>query len=395
MPTKLIPINVYGLLEKNIGNFRKHTLNFAASLSLFNPVNLFVETKDHDEDIESYINIFDNIKIINHFDIKSERNIYLLANNPPHRFLLEFFIKKPGAVVFHDINLFWLLKQVFTTKEILIDEQLERRVELIEMAINSLNPRISSLAIHGIYFNKYVVDKALGSFVHSRHGTYSLKLKARKKSKIFEINIPNNNDIYNSIISNKYNLIATKLLPINISIFGYMSPYKNVYEFLLSLKNLRSGLIKNINIHIIGSWESNYKNLCEPLIKDLSKFIKITLADKYISNEDLKYFYSKANLIINLRYPTCGESSGILSETKNLNTIFLVTNIGSFIHSENVIKVDIGKSMNDYVKNITDSLQYAIKLCVNKNPKLTDSFFMEPLKIYGREIYSGIKSMYE
>jgi hypothetical protein len=395
MKKKLDPINIYGLLEKNVGNFRKHTLNFAASLSLYCPVILFVNKKDHDHDIDYYIGKFHNLRVSNVYNFKSKTNIYLLANNPPHRFLFEAFIKNPGVVVFHDISLYWLMKQVLSTKFVIETELSGQNSNLIEMALESNNPRISSMAIHGIYFNNFVIEKAHGSFVHSKHAAYSLKLKNKNRKKIFEINIPDNNDIYNSIISKKDNFRTQKNAFINISIFGYMSSYKNIYEFLQSLKKLNSNLGKNLNINIIGNWDPTYKSLCQALLKDLSEIMRITLIDKYVSDSELESFYNYSDIIINLRYPTCGETSGILSETINLNKIIVVTKIGSFIHSENLIKVDIGKSIDEYVKNIAESIRYAIKLYKNKKNYSSEPLLNKSLKIYGAEIYYGLKSVYE
>jgi glycosyltransferase involved in cell wall biosynthesis len=373
--TDLTPVNLYGVTQAGIGNFRQHTLNFAAALSLFRIVNVYIKKENLDDDIYLYVSKFSSLKFFSGIDdYKHGINIYLLANNEPHKEIYRHFLKNNGLVVFHDLSLYWLMNCVHSKKYIYETEFREKQLKNFS-ALNSMSSQLASMAIHSVYYNRSVCDFMRGAIVHSRHGLYSIKNKINSLKPVALLNLINNKEVYSSI--------CRKVDSINILLCGYMAPYKNIDLFLESILLMKNeNFFNSLQITIAGSWDQSYKLKCNEIIEKINGIIKINLVDEYISDANMVEMQKATDIIINLRYPTCGESSGVAAEVIGIDKLMLVTNIGSFRELNGVIKVDLGKSKHDYVINIASSLISAIKR------KLTDREFRgnDIILNYGREI---------
>lgn len=366
-------VNVFGVMKAGIGNFRQHTLNFAASLSLFRKVNLYIGKDDFADDVIDYQQKFSGL---HYFDSMSGGgrglNIFLLANNNPHTEIYKHFLKNNGIVVFHDLSLFWLLDGVHSKKYI-YQAEFGNSSQSNFMVLNSLCNRLRDLAIHSAYYNKSICDHMLGAIVHSNHGVYAIKSKAGGAKRVSILNLYNNKEMYYDVrgVSQK----------VKILLCGYMAPYKNVDFVLESLKTINSEFFKkNVTITIAGAWEEKFKKRCMQLLMSLKSSYDVKILDQYLTDEVMILLQKESDVIINLRYPTCGESSGVAAEILNTGKAVLVTDIGSFSELENVIHISLGRGLEDYIRNITAALIKAVNEKV-KERNIHNSFLK-----YGSEI---------
>lgn len=133
------------------------------------------------------------------------------------------------------------------------------------------------------------------------------------------------------IIEPTYNLgeriekkIAKKKLGMkgkNILFFGFVREYKGLEYLIKSMKRLN-----NITLHIVGEfWEDKRKYL--DIIIDNKIYKKITITDKYITDEQASIYFSACDAII-LPYTQASES-GIIQMAFHYNTPVITTNIGS------------------------------------------------------------------
>lgn len=118
-----------------------------------------------------------------------------------------------------------------------------------------------------------------------------------------------------------------------IGLFGWCSPNKMIVEFLrgfsLFLDRRTIAELENVELIIVGQMypESTY-----PLKREISRLdLKdyLTLYD-YVDDQAFSALVRTCDLIGNLRYPSCGESSGTLSHAHDSGAQIITTNYQSF-----------------------------------------------------------------
>lgn len=145
-----------------------------------------------------------------------------------------------------------------------------------------------------------------------------------------------------------------------ISTLGFVSPHKRLHKVLSAFaKFLKTN--PNSTFLIIGSYlEDNYKKEIKDLITELK------ISDKVVETgfkQDLIPFIQISDIIIQTRYPTAGETSGMTLEVMRMGKPLIVSNVGWFSELPDDVSIKINVDSNEE-KSIIDAFE---KLSSNKD----------------------------
>jgi D-inositol-3-phosphate glycosyltransferase len=132
--------------------------------------------------------------------------------------------------------------------------------------------------------------------------------------------------------------------------FGLIRDYKGLD---LTLQSLANENIRGLKIQLIiaGEFYENPEKY-QALIRELNLEKNIIIIDKYIATEDVKYYFSAADMVIQT-YKTASQS-GVSQMAFHFDRPILVTDVGGL--SEVVIHNKVGYVCDKDPKNIADSI---------------------------------------
>jgi glycosyltransferase involved in cell wall biosynthesis len=111
-----------------------------------------------------------------------------------------------------------------------------------------------------------------------------------------------------------------------IGVFGFLKPYKRIAESLRALRRLRR-LRPDVRMILVGEPHPDLKldHLLATLeLGDAVRVLGFTPISEFV------HLMAACDVVLNLRYPTVGESSGTLLRSLGLGKPVLVSDIGSF-----------------------------------------------------------------
>jgi len=311
-----------------------------------------------------------NFKVIDYrdFDSNYDKILYHMGNNPFHEYVYEIAIKNPGIVVLHDPFIHHLIRRLTVGRK-----NKSRYVEIMEYCLGPKGKVIAENALATREFPlfeyplvKELVDSSSGIIVHSEFAEKIVKEESPdviiKKIKM-PITIPQKsqeNKLKEKLkIPENYTVIAT---------FGNVGFYKRLN---VCLKSFSHYLKKNPNsmFLIVGAFlNEKYNKEIHNLIKELG------ISDKVIETgfvDNLFSYVEIADIVIQLRYPTAGETSIITLQIMGSGKPVIVTNIASFseLPDESVIKIepDVSEEVSLYnaLLKLTNEKSYSKVLSSN------------------------------
>ena len=111
-----------------------------------------------------------------------------------------------------------------------------------------------------------------------------------------------------------------------LGIFGFLKPYKRIAESLRAFRRLVR-LEPRAKMILVG--EPHPDLPLAPLIRRLDLSAQVRSLG-FVPIEDFTGYLAACDIILNLRYPTVGESSGSLLRALGLGKAVLVSDVGSF-----------------------------------------------------------------
>jgi len=262
-----------------------------------------------------------------HFDPAAYDGIvYQIGNNGFHDFVYEAALKWPGTVVLHESNLHHLICDL-TIRRNNWDAYM-REVELNGTAADiAYSLRVRALEVgpdyEGIPMLRRLMASAKRVIVHSHvvendvrtagftgpiavipHGAWlpdSDRMKMRHKLGLDE---------------------ATPL----IGIFGFLKPYKRIAEALRAFRRLVK-LQPDAKMILCGEAHPEFK--IPPIVHALGIEANVRMLG-FVTQEEFMEYMDACDIVLNLRFPTVGESSGSLMRALGLGKAVLVSNVGSF-----------------------------------------------------------------
>ena len=253
--------------------------------------------------------------------------LYQMGNNPYHGFVYRAALAHPGVVVMHEANLHHLVADL-TIRGGDWDAYL-REVEhdagpgALEYARQYVRTLLRGPDYEGVPMLRRVLKASRGAIVHSACVEGELR-DAGFEGPVAKIQhgawlVEPDRQAYRQRLGLDD---ATTL----IGIFGFLKPYKRVAE---SLRAFRRLMRVNPSAKMILAGEPHPELPLDSLIRSLGLAASVRVLG-FTPIEDFNGYIGACDVVLNLRYPTVGESSGTLLRAFGMGKAVVVSDIGSF-----------------------------------------------------------------
>lgn len=288
--------------------------------------------------------IVSNHKIYRFSDFESRKKeydmvIYQMGNNNYHEKIYEYLIKYPGMVVLHDYAIHHLIAHIFYNNyksdvkyfdEVGFNHGSEAKNIAYRRACNGelglwetdavnypMNRRVLSKAISLITFSEFsktnLEKYGLGIpikriFLHC--GGEARKVDDKEKNE--------------ARIKHGISLDSEEFL---FCVFGFVTPSKRPYAIIEAFTRLiNSG--KKAKLIFVGEVHEVCKDL-KTIVKN-NKIDHLVTFTGFTDIDTFKDYLVASDVCISLRYPTMGETSGVLMRALSMGKPSIVTDIGTF-----------------------------------------------------------------
>ena len=266
--------------------------------------------------------------------------VYQLGNNPHHSFVYETALEQPGVVVLHEANLHHLIadltigrndwdgyvREVERNHGAAARDRAERYVRTLKRAPE-----------YDLSMLRSVLARARGVIVHSdavsqevrTHGFDGPVAKIPHGAWI----VPTDRMAYRARLG------LDERTPL-IGIFGFLKPYKRIKESLRAFHRLLR-VSPEARMILVGEAHPDLSIKAHPQVRHLG----------FVSIEDLNGYMSACDIVLNLRYPTVGETSGTLLRALGMGKAVMVSDVGAFREypDDICLKVPVDSSEEEYL----------------------------------------------
>jgi glycosyltransferase involved in cell wall biosynthesis/SAM-dependent methyltransferase len=257
--------------------------------------------------------------------------LYQMGNNAYHSGIYECALKHPGYVVMHEANLHHLHAER-TIKRGNWDAYCAEVSWDGGPAAGAFAERVRRLEVgpdyEGVPMLRRLLESAKGIIVHSdcvgaavREGGYSGPMTRIWHGAWIERD-PTRRP-RRAEYRDKLGIAASTPL---LGIFGFLKPYKRIAEALRAFARV---VRLNPQPRMILCGEAHPDLHLEALLRSLGLEEHVRVLG-YLPAEDFHHYLEATDIVLNLRYPTVGESSGTLLRAFSMGKPVLVTDIGSF-----------------------------------------------------------------
>ncbi|WP_010273428.1 glycosyltransferase [Paenibacillus senegalensis] len=268
------------------------------------------------------------IQSYRHYQFPAKANgydavIYQMGNSGYHLYMVPYLHKYPGIVILHDLNLHGM-----TISWTLALNDKETYYQVMKANLGPKAREIVTRVIDGsiqrphehIILNKYYLASAHAVLVHNRYGQSQLSdLKSVSLARL-PINLPEA-DADRTFTSSKSHFIFAS--------FGYLPPHKHIDAVIRALGMMIEQGVKDAHYFVVGQVDAEYKAELETIIRQLKLKPYVHFTGRLEADQYERYL-QLADVAINLRYPTYGESSASLLDTLAHGVPTIVSDIGSF-----------------------------------------------------------------
>src|SRR5215471_6138786 len=273
--------------------------------------------------------------------------VYHVGNNGFHGFVYETALKHPGVVVMHESNLHHLIADLTIKRgdwDAYVREcEFEGGAPALEFA-----GRVRRLEIgpdyEGVPMTKRILESARGVIVHSRFMRDEMREAAYQGPCAV---IPHGAWIPPADRNPfRYKLGLDEITPL-VGIFGFLKPYKRIAESLRAFRRLIR-LAPQAKMILVG--EPHPELPLESMIRSMGLSANVRVLG-FTAIQDFVGYLGACDIVLNLRFPTVGESSGTLLRSLGLGKAVLVSDIGSFaeLPDDACIKIAVGPGEEDLI----------------------------------------------
>jgi glycosyltransferase involved in cell wall biosynthesis/SAM-dependent methyltransferase len=273
--------------------------------------------------------------------------LYHAGNNGHHGFVYETALRHPGVVVMHESNLHHLIADL-TIKRGDWDAYVRECEYNGGEKAREFAQRVRRLEIgpdyEGVPMTRRLLESARGIVVHSRF--MAEEMRAAGFAGPVAV-IPHGAWVpQGDRTSYRYKLGLDELAPL-VGIFGFLKPYKRITESLRAFRRLVR-LVPNARMILVGEPHPEFP--VEPMIRSMGLSANVRVLGFTPIAEFVGYL-SACDIVLNLRYPTVGESSGTLLRSLGLGKAVLVSELGSFqeFPDDVCLKVPVGDGEEDLI----------------------------------------------
>jgi glycosyltransferase involved in cell wall biosynthesis/SAM-dependent methyltransferase len=273
--------------------------------------------------------------------------VYHVGNNGFHGFVYETALKHPGVVVMHESNLHHLIADLTIKRgdwDAYVREcEFEGGAAALEFA-----ERVRRLEVgpdyEGVRMTKRLLESARGVIVHSRF--MQEEIRAAGFTGPCAV-IPHGAWIPQADRNQfRYKLGLDEVTPL-IGVFGFLKPYKRIAESLRAFRRLVR-LVPQAKMILVGEPHPEFP--LDAMIRSMGLSANVRVLGFAPIDEFVGYL-GACDIVLNLRFPTVGESSGTLLRSLGLGKAVLVSDIGSFAEfpDDVCLKVPVGAGEEDLI----------------------------------------------
>lgn len=273
--------------------------------------------------------------------------LYHVGNNGYHGFVYETALRHPGVVVMHESNLHHLIADL-TIKRGDWDAYVRECEYNGGSAAREFAERVRRLEVgpdyEGVLMTRRLLESARGIVVHSRF--MAGEMRAAGFTGPVDV-IPHGAWIpEGDRTAYRYKLGLDELAPL-VGIFGFLKPYKRIAESLRAFRRLVR-LAPNARMILVGEPHPEFP--IESMIRSMGLSANVRVLGFTPISEFVGYL-SACDIVLNLRYPTVGESSGTLLRSLGLGKAVMVSELGSFqeFPDDVCLKIPVGAGEEDLI----------------------------------------------
>ncbi len=257
--------------------------------------------------------------------------IYQLGNNPHHEFVYAEAMREPGVIVLHDLVLHHLIVEMTLARG--DAEGYVRALEASHGAPGAAWARGRAAGLHSEMGNFLlpasveIAQRSLAVIVHNRY--------ARERLESFGVTtpihvvphpyIPETRTFDRDAIRARHGLTPDQCV---IGFFGFLTSAKRA-DVVLEAYRIAKGRDPRLALLIVGEAAPN---------------IDIATTG-YVPDDEFPAYYAAADRLVNLRYPSAGETSGTLIRALDAGKPVAVSNYAQFaeLPDEIAFKVPLGE----------------------------------------------------
>src|ERR1017187_7224243 len=273
--------------------------------------------------------------------------LYQVGNNQYHDFVYETALRHPGVVVMHESNLHHLISDL-TIRRDDWDGYLRECEYNGGAAARAYAERGRKLEVgpdyEGLPMTRRLLERARGVVVHSRHMEREVRAAGFTGPTAV---IPHGAWIPDADRNAwRQKLGLDEITPL-IGIFGYLKPYKRIAESLRAFRRLVR-LAPQARMILVGEPHPEFPLAAMIRTMGLSANVRVL---GFAPIEDFVGYLGACDIVLNLRYPTVGESSGTLLRSLGLGKAVMVSDVGSFqeFPEDVCLKVPVGEGEEDLI----------------------------------------------
>jgi glycosyltransferase involved in cell wall biosynthesis/SAM-dependent methyltransferase len=273
--------------------------------------------------------------------------LYQVGNNQYHDFVYETALRHPGVVVMHESNLHHLISDLTIRRD-----DWDGYVRECEYnggaAARAYAERVRKLEVgpdyDGLPMTRRLLERARGVVVHSRHMEREVRAAGFRGPVAV---IPHGAWIPDADRNAwRQKLGLDEITPL-IGIFGFLKPYKRIAESLRAFRRLVR-LVPQARMILVGEPHAEFPLATMIRTMGLSANVRVL---GFAPIEDFVGYLGACDIVLNLRYPTVGESSGTLLRSLGLGKAVMVSDVGSFqeFPEDVCLKVPVGAGEEDLI----------------------------------------------
>ncbi|MCU1330559.1 MAG: glycosyl transferase, group 1 [Bryobacterales bacterium] len=280
--------------------------------------------------------------------------LYQLGNNPFHSFVYEAALKTPGVVVMHESNLHHLITDL-TIRRGDWDGYVAECEYNGGAVARDFSLRVRRLEVgpdyDGLPMTRRLLTNSRGLVAHSG---FVLRESFNQGFDGPAAVIP-----HGAWIPSANRLATRHLLGLGeqhtlIGAFGFLKPYKRIAESLRAFRRLVR-LEPNARMILVGEPHPEFP--VEQLIRTLGLRDSVRILG-FVEIEKFVEYIAACDIVLNLRFPTVGETSGSLTRAMGLGRAVLVSDVGSFseLPDDVCLKVPVGADEEDLIFEYLNTL---------------------------------------
>lgn len=242
--------------------------------------------------------------------------LYQIGNSLLHEIMYGYLFQFPGATVFHDLCLHHSRAKMLLMRGLFDDynnEALTAHPEEPLVAKLVRGGMGGDLLLYSFPFVRLIAESSLAVGAHTDWAIENLRKFETPAIKIpMAVDVSTNSDV-----------ISSKPSEILIASFGFVTPEKRISWVLDVVKELHY-FYNNIRYVIVGEVASHYDVADEIRTRNLQDIVQIT---GRTSRQEFHRWMSRADIVINLRYPSAREMSATLLRAMALGKPVLMSRL--------------------------------------------------------------------